>query len=91
MTGPARRTKRRLLEAAPWMAQARCRGVDTEIFYPQRGEDLSAAQAICADCPVRAQCLAHALDNRESHGVWGGLSERRRRRIRRHLTNGAEQ
>ncbi len=64
-----------------WRQVARCRGVDPEIFYPLSDDDADEAKAICALCPVRESCLEHALVNREKHGVWGGLTERERRRL----------
>ncbi len=68
-----------------WRAQARCRGVSTEVFFPARGDNLSArvAQRICRGCPVRAECLEYALAAEERFGVWGGTSEHRRRELRR--------
>ncbi|MFN8037328.1 MAG: WhiB family transcriptional regulator [Acidimicrobiia bacterium] len=67
----------------PWRQLARCRGVDPEIFYPITDEDADEAKEICSICPVRETCLEHALLHREKHGVWGGLTERERRRILR--------
>lgn len=64
----------------PWMTLAACRGKRTAIFYPTRGQDDSPAKAICAACPVEADCLAYALARREAHGIWGGTSARERRR-----------
>lgn len=73
-----------LIERPAWMARAGCRGVDPELFFPERGEPGSKAKAVCWTlCPVRAECLAYALDNGEKFGVWGGASERERRRMRR--------
>lgn len=66
-----------------WRVDAACADLPVEMFYPSRGEDHRPAKAVCARCPVRAECLRFALVNRENHGVWGGLSERERRRIRR--------
>ena len=69
-----------------WMADAACRGSDSELFFPTRGDsarELAAARAVCAGCVVADDCLEYALVNRELYGVWGGLSERERRRIRR--------
>ena len=60
-----------------------CRGMDPDIFFPDRGESLRPAKAVCEDCIVRDECLEFALDNRERFGVWGGTSERERRRLRR--------
>jgi WhiB family redox-sensing transcriptional regulator len=62
---------------------ASCTGIDPELFYPIRGEATAPAKAVCRDCIVRVDCLEFALDNREKFGVWGGLSERERRRVRR--------
>lgn len=66
-----------------WRQLARCRGVDPEIFYPVSDDDDAAHEAkeICAVCPVREPCLEFALTTREKNGVWGGLTERERRRV----------
>jgi WhiB family redox-sensing transcriptional regulator len=64
-----------------WRQRAACRGVDPDIFYPASDEEAEAAKAICAACPVREACLEYALANRERDGVWGGATERERRRI----------
>ena len=79
MSGP------QLVAPEPWMAEGRCRTdqIDTAVFFPTRGEDVSVAQRICRSCPVRTACLDYALDNDEHFGVWGGLSERARKRLRR--------
>lgn len=66
-----------------WMADARCRGLDTNLFFPERGERVDEACDVCDVCPVRLECLTFALDNLIREGIWGGLSERQRRRIRR--------
>ena len=68
-----------------WMELAACKGLNPESFHPLRGDHqtVAYAKAVCAACPVRAECLEHALVNRETRGVWGGLTERGRRRIRR--------
>ncbi len=65
-----------------WMAYGACRGKDTAIFFPTRGEDAARAKAICAECPVQRECLAHAVDTPDLQGVWGGTGERARRRLR---------
>jgi WhiB family transcriptional regulator, redox-sensing transcriptional regulator len=73
-----------------WMFHARCRGINPGEFFPSDGTGVETAQRICADCAVRPECLEYALVNRIEHGVWGGASERERRRIlrrRRDLTN----
>lgn len=67
-----------------WMDHAACRGHDTEDFFPTRGELTATAKAICMECPVRAECGDYGA--REKHGIWGGMSERQRRRKRHERT-----
>jgi WhiB family redox-sensing transcriptional regulator len=69
--------------AASWRKRAACQGIDPEVFYPVSDEDAEEAKVICAVCPVRQACLEHALAHREREGVWGGATERERRRILR--------
>jgi WhiB family transcriptional regulator, redox-sensing transcriptional regulator len=71
------------MSATTWRKQAACRGLDVEAFYPISEDEADAAEAkaICAECPVRQACLEHALAHREREGVWGGTTERERRRI----------
>ncbi len=64
-----------------WKQFGNCRGVAPEIFYPVSDEEADEAKAICATCPVRETCLEHAIAVREKHGVWGGLTDRERRRL----------
>jgi len=64
-----------------WQNRAECRGVDTNTFFPATDEEAEPAKAICAECPVMEACLEHALAAREREGVWGGATERERRRI----------
>ena len=59
-----------------------CKELDTEIFFSQDSQGVKAAIAICNTCPVQTWCLAYALENDERYGVWGGVSERGRARIR---------
>jgi len=66
------------------MAQGKCWEMDPAIFFPSNGTGVGVAQRICAECPVKDTCLEYALANRIEHGVWGGASERERRRILRH-------
>ena len=66
-----------------WMAEGKCREVAPAVFFPSDGLGVQSAQRICADCPVAEACLEYALVNRIDHGVWGGRSERERRRILR--------
>jgi WhiB family transcriptional regulator, redox-sensing transcriptional regulator len=67
----------------PWRSKAACNGLAPDIFYPATEDDADAYEAkeICAICPVREACLEHALAVREKDGVWGGATERERRRI----------
>jgi len=64
-----------------WMVRGRCRAAEPATFFPSDGIGVEIAQRVCADCPVRAECLEYALENRIEHGVWGGYSERGRNRI----------
>ena len=64
-----------------WRDKGACRGIDPAVFYPGEDEDGSEAKAICAQCSVIESCLEHALTAREKEGVWGGLTERERRRV----------
>jgi WhiB family redox-sensing transcriptional regulator len=66
-----------------WMADGSCRDYPATTFFPQDGVGVIKAQKICAGCPVQSQCLEYALDNHIDHGVWGGRSERERRRLQR--------
>ena len=64
-----------------WRQRAACRGVDPDVFYPTTDEEADEAKSICGVCPVREACLEYALVSRERDGVWGGATERERRRI----------
>ena len=66
-----------------WRNHARCTEVDGEIFFPEKGGSTRPAKKICRECEVRAECLQSALDSRELHGIWGGLSDRERRPLLR--------
>ncbi len=76
-----------------WQLAANCLGVDPDLFFPERGASTKEAKAVCQGCVVRVDCLEYALANGEKFGIWGGLSERERRRIRRQraLARAAEQ
>jgi WhiB family redox-sensing transcriptional regulator len=67
----------------PWHSLAACTGLDPDIFYPASEDDSDAAPAklVCAECVVREPCLEFALAVREKDGVWGGATERERRRM----------
>jgi len=64
-----------------WRELGACRGLDPSIFYPDEEDEGLEAKSICADCGVRVACLEHALQLREKAGVWGGATERERRRL----------
>ena len=66
-----------------------CNEEPPEIFFPSDGVGVEKARKICADCPVQQECLEYALSNRIDHGVWGGTSERKRRRILKARKNAA--
>ena len=73
-----------LLGNAPeWQERALCSQTDPEAFFPEKGGSTREAKKICVGCEVRAECLSYALANDERFGIWGGLSERERRRLRR--------
>lgn len=67
----------------PWMKDGECRNYPARAFFPSDGVGVDAARAICATCKVSEPCLEYALEQRIDHGVWGGTSERERRRILR--------
>jgi WhiB family redox-sensing transcriptional regulator len=70
-------------DAESWQEQALCAETDPEAFFPEKGGSTREAKKICTGCEVKAQCLEYALANDERFGIWGGLSERERRRLRR--------
>jgi len=65
-----------------WRLQALCAETDPEAFFPEKGGSTREAKRVCVGCEVRAECLEFALANDERFGIWGGLSERERRRLR---------
>jgi WhiB family transcriptional regulator, redox-sensing transcriptional regulator len=66
-----------------WMAEGNCADKPPGVFFPSDGVGVEIARRICSSCPVKQVCLEYALRNRIDHGVWGGTSERERRRILR--------
>ena len=70
-------------ETPSWQDEANCLGVDPDLFFPERGASTREAKEVCRGCVVREECLEYALVNGEKFGIWGGLSERERRRMRR--------
>jgi WhiB family transcriptional regulator, redox-sensing transcriptional regulator len=72
-----------------WMHEGNCRLYPPSTFFPSDGVGVDKARKICAGCPVMTRCLEYALDQRIDHGVWGGCSERERRRILKRRRLGA--
>ncbi len=70
-----------LADAADWRADAACREIDIEVFFAVDEDSQREAIAVCETCPVRRECLEHAILNREQYGVWGGLREQERKRL----------
>lgn len=66
-----------------WQGDALCAQTDPEAFFPEKGGSTRDAKKVCGVCNVKAQCLEYALANDERFGIWGGLSERERRRLRK--------
>lgn len=72
-----------LLPAGGWQQDAACRDAEAELFFSNDDADRDAALAMCGVCPVRRECLEHALATRESYGIWGGTDEHERKRLLR--------
>ncbi len=66
-----------------WRQAAACRDSEVDMFFPASEDDAEPAKAICAQCPVRYECLDWAIRTRQDYGVWGGLTESERRQLRR--------
>lgn len=71
------------LEETAWQELARCAETDPDAFYPEKGGSTREAKKVCRSCDVRQACLEYALKHDERFGIWGGLSERERRKLRR--------
>jgi WhiB family redox-sensing transcriptional regulator len=69
-------------DANAWMKFGACNSADPEAFFPDKGGSSRAAKKVCDGCDVEEQCLQYALDNDEHFGMWGGLSEHERRKLR---------
>ena len=67
-----------------WQERALCAQTDPEAFFPEKGGSTREAKRVCLSCEVRVECLDYALANDERFGIWGGLSERERRRVKKH-------
>ncbi|WP_062201011.1 WhiB family transcriptional regulator [Demequina salsinemoris] len=66
-----------------WQERSLCAQTDPEAFFPEKGGSTREAKKVCASCEVRQECLNYALENDERFGIWGGLSERERRKLKR--------
>lgn len=72
------------VERPAWQRRAACRGQPIDLFFAPRGNRTAGtARAVCESCPVRAECLDHALEHERTHGVWGGMTVRERRHEKR--------
>jgi WhiB family redox-sensing transcriptional regulator len=80
---------RNITRPPEWMVDGLCAQVDPELWFPEKGGSTREAKQLCTRCPVRAECLAYALANDERFGVWGGASERDRRRMTRPVITAA--
>lgn len=76
-------------EERPWLVFAACRDADPDLFFPANREEAEQALAICASCPVQPECLSYALEAGERFGIWGGLTEKERRKRLRKLQRSA--
>ncbi|MGH3831099.1 MAG: WhiB family transcriptional regulator [Pseudonocardiaceae bacterium] len=74
------------LDQQDWQERALCAQTDPEAFFPEKGGSTREAKRICAGCEVRAECLEYALAFDERFGIWGGLSERERRKLKRDVS-----
>ena len=70
-------------ELLEWQEQALCAQTDPEAFFPEKGGSTREAKRVCASCDVRVECFEYALENDECFGIWGGMSERERRRLKK--------
>jgi WhiB family transcriptional regulator, redox-sensing transcriptional regulator len=68
-----------------WQERALCAQTDPEAFFPEKGGSTREAKKVCTGCEVRAECLEYALANDERFGIWGGLSERERRKLKKRV------
>lgn len=70
--------------ALGWQERSLCAQTDPEAFFPEKGGSTRDAKKVCVGCEVRAECLEYALANDERFGIWGGMSERERRKLKKH-------
>ena len=71
------------IESLPWASEAKCLHAEPDTFFPEKGGSTREAKRICTGCEVRSECLEYALAHDERFGIWGGLSERERRKLKR--------
>ena len=71
--------------ALGWQERALCAQTDPEAFFPEKGGSTREAKKVCLGCDVRAECLEYALEQDERFGIWGGLSERERRKLKKRV------
>ncbi len=83
MSSRATWTELLVVDERPWAAYAACRSADPDLFFPGSDAEARHALRICATCPVVEDCLDYALMARERYGIWGGTTERERRRLLR--------
>ncbi|ABS06121.1 WhiB family transcriptional regulator [Kineococcus radiotolerans] len=74
--------------SSSWREAGLCAQTDPEVFFPEKGGPSKTARAVCQSCDVRQQCLEYALAHDERFGIWGGLSERERRRLKKDRREG---
>lgn len=66
-----------------WLDRGLCMQTDPEAFFPEKGGSVREGKKVCIGCDVRGECLEYALANDERFGIWGGLSERERRKLKK--------
>ena len=72
-------------EEMSWQERALCAQTYPEAFFPEKGGSTREAKRVCVGCEVRSECLDYALENDERFGIWGGMSERERRKLKRRI------
>ncbi len=70
-------------DASTWQERSLCAQTDPEAFFPEKGGSTREAKKVCVGCEVRSECLEYALAHDERFGIWGGLSERERRKLKK--------
>ncbi len=83
LSGPTIKLESQESAELSWQERALCAQTDPEAFFPEKGGSTRDAKRVCLSCDVRSECLEYALAHDERFGIWGGLSERERRRLKR--------